>query len=178
MITLQFYSIQVWARNQATRGWRTLGLAIPWATSRAQNTKEAQYRFKSEKRTWSRGIWRLVPSLQSTGGHSTWRHIQFRWDRLSDRCWEKSMDCNARFISVSWKLCKPRFRFYMWGGVLHKRLWYAVTDIPGYSGDLSLKWLAHFGQFTSRRKTGVYCLLLLDGYGSHCTKQFIDCCDQ
>ena len=70
-----------------------------------------------------------------------------------------------------------------------RRRWYTSTKIPddtlialsdtGYSNDdISLGWLAHFGRFTSRRKTGAYRLLLLDGYGSHCTKQFIDYCDR
>jgi len=74
-------------------------------------------------------------------------------------------------------------------GVLNQRRWYTSTNIPddtlialsdtGYSNDdISLGWLAHFERFTSRRKTGAYRLLLLDGYGSHCTKQFIDYCDR
>ena len=74
-------------------------------------------------------------------------------------------------------------------GVLHQRQWNTSTNLPddtlialsdtGYSNDdISLGWLAHFELFTSRRKTGAYRLLLLDGYGSHCTKQFIGYCDR
>jgi len=40
-----------------------------------------------------------------------------------------------------------------------------------------MKWLAHFERFPSARLVRSHRLLLLDGYGSHCTKQFIDFCD-
>ncbi|RPB04330.1 DDE-domain-containing protein, partial [Choiromyces venosus 120613-1] len=73
-------------------------------------------------------------------------------------------------------------------GVIHQEPWYTTTSIPddyligrsetGYSNDeLSMKWLAHFQIFSQRLQVGVYRLLLLDGFGSHCTKQFIDYCD-
>ena len=74
-------------------------------------------------------------------------------------------------------------------GSLHLEDWYMKTDLDddfllavshtGYSNDeLSLNWLQHFDKFSSRRQVGVYRLLLLDGYGSHCTKEFIDYCDE
>ena len=54
----------------------------------------------------------------------------------------------------------------------------ALSDTSYSNDDTSLGWLAHFERFTSRRKTGAYRLLLLDGFGSHCTKQFIDYCNR
>ena len=40
-----------------------------------------------------------------------------------------------------------------------------------------MKWLAHFKHHSGQRKTGSYQLLLLDGFGSHSPKEFIDYCD-
>jgi len=49
----------------------------------------------------------------------------------------------------------------------------------GYNNDgLTVKWLAHFHRFSAKRQEGVYRLLLLDGFGSHCTEEFLDYCDQ
>ena len=74
-------------------------------------------------------------------------------------------------------------------GIIHKESWYTTTTtVPdnylignsetGYTNDeLTMKWLAHFERFSSARLVGSHRLLLLDGYGSHCTKQFIDFCD-
>ena len=71
---------------------------------------------------------------------------------------------------------------------IHQEAWYMATSIPdnyliatsesGYNNDdLTIKWLEHFEQFSGERQVGAYRLLLLDGFGSHCTKQFIDYCD-
>ena len=73
-------------------------------------------------------------------------------------------------------------------GIIHQAVWYANTSIPdnylvgtsetGYTNDeLTMKWLVHFERFSSLRQIGTFRLLLLDGYGSHCTKEFIDYCD-
>jgi len=73
-------------------------------------------------------------------------------------------------------------------GIIHQEHWYTETKIPdnyclsvseaGYSNDhLTMKWLAHFDLFSRRRQIGAYRLLLLDGYGSHCTREFIEYCD-
>jgi hypothetical protein len=40
-----------------------------------------------------------------------------------------------------------------------------------------MSWLDHFQRFSAKRQSGIYRLLLLDGFGSHCTKEFIDYCD-
>lgn len=54
----------------------------------------------------------------------------------------------------------------------------AVSD-SGYSNDqLSLDWVKHFEEFSRRGSTGSTRLLLLDGYGSHCTYEFLEYCDQ
>ena len=73
-------------------------------------------------------------------------------------------------------------------GVIHQEHWYTETRIPddyylsvsdsGYSNDLlCMKWLSHFDRYSARRQIGAYRLLLLDGYGSHCTREFIEYCD-
>ena len=70
---------------------------------------------------------------------------------------------------------------------VHQERWYttgidddtllAVSD-TGYTNDmLSLEWLKHFERFSAQRQHGLYRLLLLDGYGSHCTREFLDFCD-
>jgi len=54
-----------------------------------------------------------------------------------------------------------------------------ATSESGYNNDdLTIKWLEHFERFSGERQVGAYRLLLLDGFGSHCTKQFIDYCDR
>jgi len=73
-------------------------------------------------------------------------------------------------------------------GIIHQEYWYTETDLPddyligvsdtGYSNDyLTIAWLKHFEIFSARRQSGVYRLLLLDGYRSHCTREFIEYCD-
>jgi len=73
-------------------------------------------------------------------------------------------------------------------GVIHQQPWYTGTSIPddylvgtsetGYTNDeLTMKWLQHFQRFSYQRLRGPYRLLLLDGFGSHLTKQFLDYCD-
>lgn len=65
-------------------------------------------------------------------------------------------------------------------GAVHQEWWYttgidddtllAVSD-TGYSSDvLSLEWLKHFDWFSAQQQNGLFRLLLLDGYGLHCTK--------
>jgi len=74
-------------------------------------------------------------------------------------------------------------------GTIHLEDWVTKTNLDdniliglsetGYSNDrLALDWLKHFDKFTSKRQIGSHRLLLLDGYGSHCTKQFLDFCDK
>jgi hypothetical protein len=52
----------------------------------------------------------------------------------------------------------------------------AVSD-SGYMNDaLTLDWIRHFEKNTAERSSGSYRLLLLDGYGSHCTVPFVKFC--
>jgi len=48
----------------------------------------------------------------------------------------------------------------------------------GYSNDYAMCWLKHFEEFSRRQQRGVYRFLLLDGYGSHFTLEFIRFCDE
>ena len=88
-------------------------------------------------------------------------------------------------ISADGTILPPMITFLE---AIHQEAWYMATSIPdnyliatsesGYNNDdLTIKWLEHFEQFSGERQVGAYRLLLLDGFGSHCTKQFIDYCD-
>jgi hypothetical protein len=53
------------------------------------------------------------------------------------------------------------------------------TADTGYSNDwLSLEWLKHFDKHSAKTQKGAYRLLLMDGYGSHHTCEFIEYCDK
>lgn len=53
-----------------------------------------------------------------------------------------------------------------------------VSD-SGYADDwISLQWIKHFDKFSARRQQGVWRLLLMDGYGSHHTKEFLEYCEE
>ena len=54
----------------------------------------------------------------------------------------------------------------------------SVSD-SGYSNDrLSLDWLMHFDRHTKKKAKGKYRLLILDGFGSHHTYEFIEYADE
>jgi hypothetical protein len=54
----------------------------------------------------------------------------------------------------------------------------AVSE-SGYSNDyLCLEWLKHFKHHRSKRQAGEYRMLIIDGYRSHCTLEFIDFCER
>ncbi len=54
----------------------------------------------------------------------------------------------------------------------------AVSD-SGYSNDaLCFHWLKHFDTHSARSQVGEYCMLIMDGCGSHCTLDFNDYCEQ
>jgi len=49
-----------------------------------------------------------------------------------------------------------------------------VPTESGYSNDeVSLQWIKHFDRMTRVQTKGVWRLLLLDGYGSHHTREFL-----
>ena len=73
-------------------------------------------------------------------------------------------------------------------GAIHQERWFTTTDIDegtllavsdtGYSKDmLSLEWLKHFEWVSAQGQHSLYRLLLLNGYGSHRTKEFLNFCD-
>ena len=48
----------------------------------------------------------------------------------------------------------------------------------GYINDtLFIEWIKHFDHCTRDHTFGAWRLLIFDGYGSHCIKEFIDYCD-
>ena len=78
--------------------------------------------------------------------------------------------------------------FLILSGLVHLARWYKVKELhddtaiyvstTGYSNDqLSLEWIEHFHQHSKNKARGANRLLLLDGYGSHHTREFIRFCD-
>lgn len=64
-----------------------------------------------------------------------------------------------------------------WFKHLHDDTLVGLSD-SGYTNDiLTLAWLEHFDELSKKQQVGAFRLLLLDNYGSHCTKEFIDYCD-
>lgn len=74
-------------------------------------------------------------------------------------------------------------------GVQHLESWYRETALEddtligvsdtGYNNDeLALAWLRHFDRFSALRQRGVYRLLSFDGFGSHCTREFLHYCEK
>ncbi|KAF1992971.1 DDE-domain-containing protein [Amniculicola lignicola CBS 123094] len=50
----------------------------------------------------------------------------------------------------------------------------SVSDSGYTNNSLTLDWLKHFEKITRRRQVGAWQLLLVDGHGSHNTKQFAE----
>jgi hypothetical protein len=78
--------------------------------------------------------------------------------------------------------------FLILSGTLHMANWYRLEELDkdtvigtsptGYSNDeLSMAWIQHFETHTRKGTIGSKRLLLMDGYGSHCTQEFIQFCD-
>ena len=72
---------------------------------------------------------------------------------------------------------------------IHQERWYTRTIIEddalisvldsGFSNDqLSFEWIKHFEVHSAKPQTGTHRLLLLDGYGSHFTFEFLDHCER
>jgi len=52
----------------------------------------------------------------------------------------------------------------------------ALSD-TGYANDIiTLQWLQHFDQHSRKHLKGVNRMLIMDGYGSHLTLEFVDYC--
>jgi hypothetical protein len=78
--------------------------------------------------------------------------------------------------------------FLILSGTMHMANWYRLKELDkdtvigtsptGYSNDeLSMAWIQHFETHTRKGTVGSKRLLLMDGYGSHCTQEFIQHCD-
>jgi hypothetical protein len=78
--------------------------------------------------------------------------------------------------------------FLIFAGQLHVAHWYQqpelddrtaiVTSASGYSNDeISFMWPKHFNKYSKTSQVGRKRLLILDGHGSHHTKEFIQYCD-
>ena len=74
-------------------------------------------------------------------------------------------------------------------GKIHQECWYTRTSLEhdalvsvsdsGFSNNqLSYEWIKHFEIHSAKSQTSAYRLLLLDGYGSHCTYKFLDHCEK
>lgn len=79
--------------------------------------------------------------------------------------------------------------FIILSGTVHLTKWYTIPSLhprttisvspTGYSNDeLTIAWIKHFEDRTASRTIGGWRLLILDGYGSHKTKEFIDFCEE
>ncbi|KAM4066053.1 DDE superfamily endonuclease [Hirsutella rhossiliensis] len=72
--------------------------------------------------------------------------------------------------------------------IMHMASWYQIPELDpdtvirptptGYSNDvISLEWLQHFDKHSEKSSRSSKRLLILDGHGSHHTRQFIEYCD-
>ena len=78
--------------------------------------------------------------------------------------------------------------FLILAGQMHMASWYQIPELApdtvirptptGYSNDvISLEWLQHFDKHSEKSSRSSKRLLILDGHGSHHTRQFIEYCD-
>ncbi|KJZ70465.1 hypothetical protein HIM_10137 [Hirsutella minnesotensis 3608] len=78
--------------------------------------------------------------------------------------------------------------FLILAGQMHMASWYQIPELApdtvirptptGYSNDvISLEWLQHFDKHSEKTSRSSKRLLILDGHGSHHTRQFIEYCD-
>jgi hypothetical protein len=65
-----------------------------------------------------------------------------------------------------------------WFENLHDDALVGVADTGYVNDELMLAWIAHFEKHSARRQRGIWRLLLLDGYGSHHTLEFITYCEE
>lgn len=65
-----------------------------------------------------------------------------------------------------------------WFQNLHDTTLVGVADNGYMNDELMVRWIAHFEKHSQRSQRGAWRLLLLDGYGSHHTYEFIKYCDE
>lgn len=64
-----------------------------------------------------------------------------------------------------------------WFQSLHDTTLVGIADNVYLKDDLMVTWIAHFKKHSQRSQRGAWRLLLLDGYGSHRTYEFIKYCN-
>src|ERR1700723_1894418 len=118
---------------------------------------------------------------------------QFIITRLEEKSrFQSASETNRDFAScleaISGNGCVlPRAIILKGEQILHHHITH--TDLPdnyvlgvqtaGYSNDdYAFEWIKHFDKYSKARQVGVYRLLLLDGHGSHLTKEFAEYCDE
>ena len=55
---------------------------------------------------------------------------------------------------------------------------FAVSDSSYTNDELTLEWLVHFERCSEICQSGIWRLLICEGYGSHCTYEFLDYCNR
>jgi hypothetical protein len=126
-----------------------------------------------------RGQWVVVPVEDSIGGNLSRFHSQLG----HQFCTEHVTVVEA--ISAGGVTIDPLI--IVQGIVIQERWFHGIKsgDIAitvsdsGYANDyISFLWLQHFNTLSKRHQQGEYRLLILDGYDSHLTLQFLQFCEQ
>ena len=52
-----------------------------------------------------------------------------------------------------------------------------VSDTSYSNDERAMDWLYHFDRHSKLRQQGVWRMLIFDGYGSYCTKEFLEYCE-
>jgi hypothetical protein len=120
------------------------------------------------------GQWVIVPAGQEQG----------RFQNLISSTGDTEHVSVVEYISASGEIIAP---LIIIKGVVIQARWFAdiqdgdiaigVSEL-GYSNDiLSFQWLQHWNRLSKRRQQGTYRLLIMDGYESHLTIQFVWYCE-
>ncbi len=81
-------------------------------------------------------------------------------------------DISPMLIMTGVQLLAPHFNNDLGDDVL-----VTISD-TGYSNDwISLRWLEHFDRFSQKHQKGAWRMLVMDGYGSHHTREFLSYCE-
>ncbi len=81
-------------------------------------------------------------------------------------------DIPPMLIMTGVQLLAPHFNNDLGDDVL------ITTSDTGYSNDwISLRWLEHFDRFSQKHQKGAWRMLVMDGYGSHHTREFLSYCE-
>ncbi len=81
-------------------------------------------------------------------------------------------DISSMLIMTGVQLLTPHFNNDLGDDVL------ITTSDTGYSNDwISLRWLKHFDRFSQKHQKGAWRMLVMDGYESHHTREFLSYCE-